>query len=118
MTVIQPQPRDHPVPEKIEHFIGGRHVPSAGGGTFDVADPVSNQVYARAAAGSGLAHAVKATVFLKDFSDFMVMNTIYANYFEKEGIIPPARSTVQISRLPKDALIEIELIAEVPESPA
>lgn len=65
------------------------------------------------AAGSSLGQAVKATVFLKDFNDFMVMNTIYANYFDKDGIVPPARSTVQVSRLPKDALIEIELIAEV-----
>jgi len=70
------------------------------------------------AAGSGMAHAVKATVFLKDFNDFMVMNTIYANWFEKGGIVPPARSTVQVSRLPKDSLIEIELVAEVPERPA
>src|SRR5450756_1724740 len=38
------------LPEKIEHFIGGRHVPSVSGGTFDVADPVSNQVYAQACA--------------------------------------------------------------------
>ncbi len=52
--MTQPQPRDHPgldVPEKIEHFIGGRHGPSVTGGTFGVADPVSNRVYAHAAAG-------------------------------------------------------------------
>jgi 5-carboxymethyl-2-hydroxymuconic-semialdehyde dehydrogenase len=48
----QPELPEKPVlPEEIEHFIGGRHVPSVSGGTFAVADPVSNQVYARAAAG-------------------------------------------------------------------
>ncbi len=56
--VTEPQPTDKPalpkkpvLPEKIEIFIGGRHVPSASGRTFGVADPVSNLVYARAAAG-------------------------------------------------------------------
>ena len=50
--VTEPQPTDRPVlPEKILHFIGGRHVPSVTGGTFHVADPVSNTVYAHAAAG-------------------------------------------------------------------
>jgi 5-carboxymethyl-2-hydroxymuconic-semialdehyde dehydrogenase len=50
------------IPDKIEHFIGGRHQPSAGGGTFDVADPVTNQVYAQAAAGdaSDIDRAVQA----------------------------------------------------------
>jgi 5-carboxymethyl-2-hydroxymuconic-semialdehyde dehydrogenase len=53
-AVTEPQPTDKPgleLPRDIEHFIGGRHVPSVRGGTFGVADPVSNQVYARAAAG-------------------------------------------------------------------
>ena len=53
-AVTEPQPTDKPgleLPQDIEHFIGGRHVPSVRGGTFGVADPVSNQVYARAAAG-------------------------------------------------------------------
>jgi 5-carboxymethyl-2-hydroxymuconic-semialdehyde dehydrogenase len=51
--VTEPQPAGKPsgIPEKIEHFIGGRHVPSVGGGTFGVADPVTNRVYAQAAAG-------------------------------------------------------------------
>ena len=52
--MIKPQHRDQPgpgIPAKIEHFIGGRHMPSADGATFDVADPVSNTVYAQAAAG-------------------------------------------------------------------
>jgi 2-iminobutanoate/2-iminopropanoate deaminase len=60
------------------------------------------------AAGANFHHVVKATVFLKDMNDFPAMNEIYARYFTTA---PPARSTVQVSRLPKDALIEIEVIA-------
>jgi 2-iminobutanoate/2-iminopropanoate deaminase len=63
-------------------------------------------------AGSSLAHVVKATVFLKDFDDFAAMNEIYAQYLAPAGALAPARSTVEVSRLPKDALVEIELIAE------
>jgi 2-iminobutanoate/2-iminopropanoate deaminase len=62
------------------------------------------------AAGSDLRHVVKTTVFLKDMNDFPAMNEVYARYFT---IAPPARSTVQVSRLPKDALIEIEVIAAI-----
>ncbi len=64
------------------------------------------------AAGTSLARAVKATVFLKDFNDFMVMNAIYGKYLGMDGQAP-ARTTVEVSRLPKDVLIEIELVAEV-----
>jgi 2-iminobutanoate/2-iminopropanoate deaminase len=64
-------------------------------------------------AGSSLEKTVKSTVYLKDFSDFMAMNAIYGNYLGKNGAAPPARSTVEVSRLPKDVLIEIELVAEV-----
>ena len=60
------------------------------------------------AAGTNLHHVVKATVFLKDMNDFAAMNEVYARYFTAA---PPARSTVQVSRLPKDALLEIEVIA-------
>jgi len=65
------------------------------------------------AAGSSLAQAVKATVFLRDFNDFAAMNAIYGAYIAPGGVIPPARSTVEVSRLPKDVLVEIELVAEV-----
>jgi 2-iminobutanoate/2-iminopropanoate deaminase len=65
------------------------------------------------AAGSSLAQVVKATVFLKDFNDFAAMNAVYGAYLAPEGVAPPARSTVEVSRLPKDVLVEIELIAEV-----
>jgi 2-iminobutanoate/2-iminopropanoate deaminase len=60
------------------------------------------------AAGSNLTHVVKTTVFLKDMNDFPAMNEVYGRYFKAA---PPARSTVQVSRLPKDALVEIEVIA-------
>ncbi len=65
------------------------------------------------AAGSSLDRAVKATVFLKDFNDFASMNAVFASYLGGEGRVAPARSTVEVSRLPKDALVEIELVAEV-----
>jgi 2-iminobutanoate/2-iminopropanoate deaminase len=65
------------------------------------------------AAGSSLAQAVKATVFLKDFNDFAEMNAVYGKYLAPEGVTPPARTTVEVSRLPKDVLVEIELVAEV-----
>jgi 2-iminobutanoate/2-iminopropanoate deaminase len=64
------------------------------------------------AAGTSLGRAVKATVFLKDFNDFMVMNAIYGKYLGNDGQAP-ARTTVEVSRLPKDVLIEIELVAEI-----
>jgi 2-iminobutanoate/2-iminopropanoate deaminase len=64
-----------------------------------------------AAANSGLQHVVKTTVFLKSMNDFSAMNEIYAAYFAKEGWVPPARSTIEVARLPKDALVEIEVIA-------
>ena len=60
------------------------------------------------AAGSNLHHVVKTTVFLKDMNDFAAMNEVYGKYFSSA---PPARSTVQVARLPKDALVEIEVIA-------
>ena len=65
-----------------------------------------------AAGGSNLDRVVKTTVFLKDMNDFAAMNQVYAEYLSGEGMISPARSTVEVARLPKDALVEIELIAE------
>lgn len=62
------------------------------------------------AAGANLHHIVKTTVFLKDLNDFAAMNEVYGRYFTAA---PPARSTVQVARLPKDALLEIEVIAAV-----
>jgi 2-iminobutanoate/2-iminopropanoate deaminase len=62
------------------------------------------------ASGSNLGHVVKTTVFLKDINDFAAMNEVYAKFFTAA---PPARSTVQVARLPKDALVEIELVASI-----
>src|ERR1700757_653035 len=60
------------------------------------------------AAGSGLGKVVRATVFLKSMNDFAAMNEVYGKYFSST---PPARSTVEVSRLPKDVLVEIDVIA-------
>jgi 2-iminobutanoate/2-iminopropanoate deaminase len=60
------------------------------------------------AAGSSLKHVVKTTVFLKDMNDFPAINDTYAQYF---STTPPARSTIQAARLPKDALVEIDVVA-------
>ena len=64
-----------------------------------------------AAAGSDLQHVIKTTVFLKNMNDFAAMNEIYASYLATEGGVAPARSTIEVARLPKDALVEIEVIA-------
>ena len=61
-------------------------------------------------AGSSLQKAVKTTVFLSDMNNFGAMNEVYASFFPNGGY--PARSAVQVARLPKDALVEIEVIAE------
>lgn len=61
-------------------------------------------------AGSGLDKVVKTTVFLQDMKDFAAMNGVYAQYFKEPF---PARAAVQVGRLPKDALVEIECVAEV-----
>jgi 2-iminobutanoate/2-iminopropanoate deaminase len=60
------------------------------------------------AAGSSLERAVKTTVFLADMNDFAAMNEVYSRYFAHQ---PPARSTVQVSRLPRNVRVEIDLIA-------
>lgn len=60
------------------------------------------------AAGSGLEQVVKTTVFIKDMNDFAQINEVYAGYFTSN---PPSRSCVEVARLPKDVLIEVEAIA-------
>jgi 2-iminobutanoate/2-iminopropanoate deaminase len=61
-----------------------------------------------AAAGSGLNRVLRSTVFLKSMNDFAAMNAVYGKYFSSA---PPARSTVEVSRLPRDVLVEIDVIA-------
>ena len=63
-------------------------------------------------AGTKLAKAVKTTVYLKDMKDFAAMNVVYGEYLAAEGVLPPARTTVEVARLPKDVLVEIDLVAE------
>jgi 2-iminobutanoate/2-iminopropanoate deaminase len=60
------------------------------------------------AAGSGLGKVLRSTVFLKNMNDFAAMNEVYGKFF---SATPPARSTVEVARLPKDVLVEIDVIA-------
>lgn len=66
-----------------------------------------------AEAGCDLKYVIKTTVFLKDMNDFAAMNAVYGRYLAPEGVVAPARSTVEVARLPKDALVEIEVIARL-----
>ena len=61
------------------------------------------------AAGSNLARVLKTTVYLRDLGEFGKMNEVYARFFPQR---PPARATVQVARLPRDAAVEIDLVAE------
>ena len=79
------------------------------GGIREQTERVMNNLSAvLEAAGSSLDRVVKTTVFLADLGDFSDMNDVYGRFF---GEIPPARSTVQVSRLPRDVRIEIDVIA-------
>lgn len=62
-----------------------------------------------AQAGTDMGHVLKTTVFLNDMNDFAAMNEVYATFFTEGSF--PARSAVEVARLPKDALVEIEVIA-------
>jgi 2-iminobutanoate/2-iminopropanoate deaminase len=64
-----------------------------------------------AAVESDLQRVVKVTVYLKNMSDFAAMNEVYTSYLAHQGWVAPARSTVEVARLPKDALVEIDVIA-------
>jgi len=80
-----------------------------GGGIAEQTERVLKNVAAvLEAAGSSLDQVVKTLVFLADMNDFSAMNEVYATFFSEA---PPARSTVEAARLPKDALIEIEAVA-------
>ena len=79
------------------------------GGIREQTERVMNNLSAvLQAAGSSLDRVVKTTVFLADLADFADMNEIYGRFF---GEVPPARSTVQVSRLPRDVRVEIDVIA-------
>ena len=74
---------------------------------------VENLKAVLAAAGASFAQVVKTTVFLKNMGDFAAMNEVYGRYFAADNAVAPARSTVEVARLPKDALVEIEVIAHL-----
>jgi len=79
------------------------------GGIREQTERVMNNLKAvLEAAGTSFERVVKTTVFLADMNDFAQMNEVYGKYF---GEVPPARSTVQVSRLPRDVSVEIDLIA-------
>lgn len=84
-----------------------------GGITEQTTQVLENLRAVLAEAGCHLYDVVKTTVYLKDINDFAAMNEVYGRYLAPAGVVPPARSTVEVSRLPKDALVEIEVIARV-----
>ena len=83
----------------------------AGGIEAQTAQALKNVRAVLEAAGTTLSLVVKTTVFLKDMSEFAAMNAVYATFFSE---VPPARSTVEVARLPRDARVEIEAIALLP----
>jgi 2-iminobutanoate/2-iminopropanoate deaminase len=74
---------------------------------------LENMAAILAAAGSGLERVVRTTVFLKNMDDFPAMNEVYGRYF---NATPPARSTIEAARLPRNVLVEIDAIALAPEA--
>jgi 2-iminobutanoate/2-iminopropanoate deaminase len=80
----------------------------SGGIEAETRRTLQNLAAVLAAAGTSLERVVKTTVFLLDLNEFQRMNAVYAEFFPTD---PPARSTVQVARLPKDARVEIEVIA-------
>ena len=82
---------------------------AAGGVAGQTRQSLTNVKHILEAAGSGLEKVVKVTVFLKDIKDFAAMNAVYSEFFKADY---PARSAVQAAALPKDGLVEIEVIAE------
>jgi endoribonuclease L-PSP, putative len=84
----------------------------AGGITEQTEQVMKNVAAVLVAAGSGLDRIVKTTVFLADMEEFAAMNEVYAKFFTSD---PPARATVQAAGLPRNARVEIEVIALVEE---
>lgn len=83
----------------------------AGGIKEQTEQVIQNLIAVLDKGGSSLDKVVKATVFLKDLNDFAGMNEVYGKYFKNETA--PARSTFQVARLPKDSLVEIEVVAYI-----
>jgi 2-iminobutanoate/2-iminopropanoate deaminase len=91
--------------------VTGQTVP--GGITEQTRRTLENLKAVLEAGGSSLGQVVKATVFMKDLNDFSAMNAVYASYFGTDSETLPARTTVEVSRLPRNLLVEIEVVAEV-----
>jgi 2-iminobutanoate/2-iminopropanoate deaminase len=91
--------------------VTGQVVP--GGVKEQTARTIENLKAVLEAGGSSLGQAVKVTVFLKDMNDFAAMNAVYSSYFGTDSDSLPARTTVEVARLPRDILVEIEVVAEV-----
>ena len=87
----------------------------AGGVAEQTRQALKNLAAVMAEAGTSLEHALKATVYLADMEDFGEMNAVYGEFFPAPH---PARSTVQVARLPKDARVEVEAIATAPSRDA
>jgi 2-iminobutanoate/2-iminopropanoate deaminase len=85
----------------------------AGGIQEQTERAIANLKAVLAAAGANLSQVFKTTVFLKNMGDFAAMNEVYGRHFAGDGLVSPARSTVEVARLPKDALVEIEVIAHL-----
>ena len=83
----------------------------AGGIAEQTRQALKNLAAVLAAAGTSLEHALKTTVYLADMADFAAMNEVYAEYLRG---VSPARSTVAVKALPKDARVEIEVVAALP----
>jgi 2-iminobutanoate/2-iminopropanoate deaminase len=92
-----------PLDPQTGQMIGGDDVEA------QTAQVMKNLQAVLQAANSSFAQVVKATIFLTDLGDFTVVNKIYGSHFE--GVLPPARATVQVAALPRGAKVEIELIA-------
>lgn len=86
--------------------------PVSGGVGTETRQVLENLKAILEAAGSGMDMVIKTTVFLSSMDDFPVMNEVYEQYFKQN---PPARTTVEVSRLPKGAKVEIEAVAHVKE---
>lgn len=84
----------------------------AGGITEQTTRVLENLKAVLEAAGTSLNRVVKANVYLKNFDDFAAMNAVYGKYLGADGA-PPARTTIEVSRLPRNVLIEVDLVAEV-----
>ena len=85
-----------------------------GGITEQTEQVMKNLGAVLAAAGAGFGDVVKTTVFLRDLGQFAAMNEVYGRYLAAEGMVAPARSTIEVAGLPRGSLVEIELVAVIP----